>query len=173
MLWVIFIQAALILPLLSPGVLSIGTAYAIGSVFYVGLAIFAENKDMISNAARLNTGVAIGNILLQFLVWSSCQSLSCHVSAAYRAAWFTVAGIVMIILSEYLLRKPPTPKDDNQQLASEIAQQSPSAPPLTKMLNSPPNPSITMETSPPSPLLRQRKSRKRDSQLYVSVPNEA
>ena len=100
MLWVIFIQAALILPLLSPGVLSIGTAYAIGSVFYVGLAIFAENKDMICNAARLNTGVAIGNILLQFLVWSSCQSLSCHVSAAYRAAWFTVAGIVMIILSE-------------------------------------------------------------------------
>lgn len=171
MLWVIFIQAALILPLLSPGVLSIGTAYAIGSVFYVGLAIFAENKDMICNAARLNTGVAIGNILLQFLVWSSCQSLSCHVSAAYRAAWFTVAGIVMIILSEYLLRKPPTPKDTDDSSARKItAQQSiASAPPspadqLT-VLNSPPNPPLSE--------LRLRKSRKRDGQLYVSVPNEA
>ena len=169
MLWVIFIQAALILPLLSPGVLSIGTAYAIGSVFYVGLAIFAENKDMISNAARLNTGVAIGNILLQFLVWSSCQSLSCHVSAAYRAAWFTVAGIVMIILSEYLLRKPPTPKDTDDSSAREItAQQSPSASPpadQSTALKPPPNPPLSE--------LRLRKSRKRDGQLYVSVPNEA
>lgn len=121
------------LPLLSPGVLSIGTAYAIAAVFYVGLAIFAKNDHMIKNAAQINTGVAVGNILLQFLVWSSCNSLSCHVSAAYRAAWFTVAGIVMIIISEYLLRNINGTPAENSVPMAEIPSVLPSAPELPNL----------------------------------------
>lgn len=104
MLWVVFIQIALLLLLVSPGVLSIATGYAFVAELYIVFAITINNPGVIEHAAKINTSVAAGIVLLQFLIWQSCDNLRCNIASAYRASWFTVAGIVMVVTSEYLLR---------------------------------------------------------------------
>ena len=119
MLWVVFIQIALLLLLVSPGVLSIATGYAFVAELYIVFAITINNPSVIEHAAKINTSVAAGIVLLQFLIWQSCDNLRCNIASAYRASWFTVAGIVMVVTSEYLLRsirknKPATDAKQNE-----------------------------------------------------------
>jgi len=104
MQWIVYTQFAILLLLVCPGVLSIGTAYAMLSQLYVFVAVTLDDTELIKNAARMNTGVALGNIVLQFLVWRSTSNILNSSGAAFRTAVFTVAGIAMITTSEFLLR---------------------------------------------------------------------
>ena len=104
MQWVLFIQISLLLLLVCPGVLSIGTLYALAAQIYIVVAVNLNNPAMIKNAAQVNTGVAAGNILLQLLVWYKAVGMLSSSAAAFRAAIFAVAGVIMIVTSEFLLR---------------------------------------------------------------------
>lgn len=106
MQWVVYTQLAILLLLFSPGVISIGTAYAAVAQLYVFIAVTKDDEHMIKNAAQINTGVALGNIVLQFLVWRSTSNMLSSAGAAYRTAVFVVVGLIMITSSEFLLRLP-------------------------------------------------------------------
>lgn len=111
MQWIVYTQMAVLLLLFSPGVISIGTAYAAVAQLYVFIAVTKNDEHMIINAAQINTGVALGNIVLQFLVWRSTSNILNSAGAAFRTAVFVVVGLIMITTSEFLLRLPKLKKE--------------------------------------------------------------
>jgi hypothetical protein len=123
MQWIVYTQMAILLLLFSPGVISIGTAYAAVAQLYVFIAVTKNDEHMITNAAQINTGVALGNIVLQFLVWRSTSNILNSAGAAFRTAVFVVVGLIMITTSEFLLRLPKLKEKvvKRAQLAKELA----------------------------------------------------
>jgi len=103
LVWVAFVQIGIVLLLISPGVWFVGSGYAIAAQMYVLLCIVIDDLPLIT-AARLNTAVAIGNVLLTVLVWRSTGTLSASVSAAYRCAMVSAVGVAMVVSSESVLR---------------------------------------------------------------------
>lgn len=99
--WLAFMQLVVLLVLISPGVWYVGSAYAVVSQTYVLLCVLIPGLPK-STAARLNTAVAIANILLSIMVWHSAVSLGARVGAAYRSAVVCAVGVAMISSSEYL-----------------------------------------------------------------------
>ena len=119
MQWVVYTQLLLLLLFLSPGVISIGSAYAVFAQLYLFAATtWKTNNKWIINAARINTGVALANIVLQILVWRSTDNMLSSAAAAFRAAVFSVGGFAMITTSEYIMQQ----QEEEQQRAEAAAQ---------------------------------------------------
>ena len=72
--WVVLVQSALVLLLLTPGVWYIGCAYAIATQAYV-LACVMLSVGSIETAARLNMAAAVANALLSIILWRSISNI--------------------------------------------------------------------------------------------------
>jgi hypothetical protein len=101
--WIAFTQLIILSILFSPGVIFVGSMYALVAQAFVIVAATMNNGPYVMTASRVATAVAIGNVFLAIVVWQASYNITDQVAAAYRAAVVVVVGFTMIVTNEYLV----------------------------------------------------------------------
>jgi len=100
--WAVFLQSAIVLGLLTPGVWYVGCAYALVTQAYVLACVLLGFDGSIRTAARVNTAAAISNALLSVIIWKSIDNVLDAVMAGIRAAGVCAISVTMVVSSENL-----------------------------------------------------------------------
>ena len=167
--WVVLVQSALVLILLTPGVWYIGCAYALATQAYV-LACVMLDAGSIDTAARLNIAAAISNALLSIILWRSITNIMDVGLAAFRAGIVCAVSLTMVISSQnlaYNVSSGSSAKEETDALG--VDQDTPSKGGTRPEPSAPPDPPGGLVTGyidagppfdAPASVLRQRASAK-------------